>query len=498
MRRLISHSYILAFFAGFFSLSLEILGTEVTFSFFARTSEAMALALSAFLLGLALGSWLTQKYNREFLTRYDAIMCGVFLAIAIFAGPVFGNFDLLQLQMLSKAKNSAALNAIFAALCFINLFLPAILIGLIFPLANDKNNKPTGKVNFSDLLGAVVGAVLAGFVMVPYLGLGKSFFTLSIASLVVGLLLLQWSRFIWLIAAAATSVLVVGAMLWAGQAGKLLVFPAGYKVLSQENSSFGVVSVVELLEAQLNQRMLYINYRPMCISSQSGSESEEKLASLLANEKQGEGESVLNIGLGCGMTAAQILKSFPKAKLEIAEINDKVVQANQNFFADSNGHVLKDPRVTLHSMDGYKFLRETKAETFNRILIDIEEPTILQSSALYTEEGFQLAKEKLKPGGVFGLWSLYQAETAKIILNTLRKVYRYAEVYPESSYLIFFASDNPLPKWAERNAQAVQNIEAIPLNLIATIKNNPYPIYYDVNKVMNLDPTFHEPNEIKK
>ena len=504
MRKLLSHSYALAFLAGFFSLSLEILGTNITFAFFTQSSEAMALALSAFLCGLSLGSWITQRYNASLLKHFHATMFLAFLLLAIFAGPVLGNFDRLQLFLVGKDEITlhaqGNLKVFFISLCFLNLFLPAILIGLIFPLANDRvrlqAGTPTGKVNLSDLLGAVAGALVAGFFLIPLLGLSKSFALLSLTSLAIALFLTPWKTKLYPLVWLAGAAVVLLSLIRIFPLTTALEFPKNQTILFQENSKFGAVTVVRVELSPDKEKMLYINYRPMCTSNVQGSISERKLASLLATEDNLTGP-ILNIGLGCGMTAAEVLRTFPQSALDIVEINQEVAEANSSQFHQENDEILKNPRVTLHIADGYNFLK-AKTKKYQRIIIDIEEPTILQSSALYTKEGFELAKENLSENGVLGLWSLYQPETAKIILNTLRATFTYAEVYPSESFLLFFASDRPLPAWDERDQLRVGRIESVPLKLIARVKENPYPRYYDVNKVMGLETEKRDPFEIKK
>jgi hypothetical protein len=63
---------------------------------------------------------------------------------------------------------------------------------------------------------------------------------------------------------------------------------------------------------------------------------------------------------------------------------------------------------------------------------------------------------------------------------------------------VFFASDHELPETTEiTDVERRKEIEDVPLGLVATVTDNPYPRYFDVNKVMHIPPENHEPNEMK-
>ncbi|MFS4459261.1 spermidine synthase [Bdellovibrio sp. HCB2-146] len=492
----------LAFIAGFLSLSIEVLGTQIAFSFYASSSEALAVSLCAFLTGLATASWLSHRYNETFLRTFEKLMVWTLFVLSTFVGIVLAHFDSLQLNLIRLSSSISGshnfFNIGFGVLCFLYLFIPAVLIGILFPLANDKLSKlkiSTGKVNLVDLIGAVAGTLLTGFVFIPYLGVSRSFALVSFVSLFVAFLISGQISRKYQVASFVLFLVLAPFAKSVYETKYVSVTNPSAEILYQEDSKFGKVTIVKNNIGMNENKELFINYRIMCRTSVRL--AEDSLASLSFRKVEQPHMNVLNIGLGCGFTASTVLKSYADLSLDIAEINEKVAKGTATYFRKENNAVLEDPRVRLIIEDGYNVLK-TSSKTYNRIFIDIEEPTIIQSSALFTEDGMRLAKQRLAKDGIFGLWSFDQKETAKIILNTMRKQWKYAAVYPIAESLVYFASDNELPDASEvTDLNRRKEIEDVPLDIIATVTNNPYPRYFDVNKVMHIPAGNVEPNEMK-
>lgn len=494
---------LIAFLAGFLSLAIEVLGLQVTFLFYPRSSEATALGLSAFLTGLGLASWLVQRHNKYLLHHAQKTFAWCLLGVALLSGPVLGQFAVLSRMFIDHSLLPPA--AAFAAFCFLYLLIPALLLGFLFPLANDRalrsdtsHKLSTGLINFIDLTGAVSGALLAGFVLLPRLGLVASLWLIT--AICLALSFLACLKMGGLYRACVLLATILGSAWWfiPGQSSEL---PLKGTVLFQEQSSFGIVSVTNEPDSDPPTKRLLINRRNMC--SIGNRHSQVPIGAWVFLKKEKPLLKVLNIGLGCGFTAQAVVENLRflqvavdpwPTELDIVEINPVVAAASKLHFRQETNAVLEDPRVRLHVEDGFQFLLRSES-TYDRIVIDIEEPTIMHSTAFYTVDGFKRVKSRLTKNGIFALWSFNQPESAKIILNSLRTVFRYVKVVPGED-LSFFASDDPLPDFPPYDREREQLIEKIPLSTIATIEKNPYPRYYDLRKVFAI-PDLEDPYEFR-
>jgi spermidine synthase len=202
----------------------------------------------------------------------------------------------------------------------------------------------------------------------------------------------------------------------------------------------------------------------------------------------------LNIGLGCGFTAAAVAKNPNIFRLDVAEINPVVVKMARRHFADVTDDVLRNPKVHLVVRDGAEVLRHAK-HRYDAIVIDIEEPAVIHSSPLFTQDYFEIARARLEPSGMFALWLFRTgADYGKVIANTLRAVFAHVEIRVAGLNLHYFASDAPLrippPRLEER--RTLELIEASGIDDINTIDNRSIERYFDLSKAFGLPDDYSE------
>ena len=115
----------------------------------------------------------------------------------------------------------------------------------------------------------------------------------------------------------------------------------------------------------------------------------------------GQTERVLVIGLGSGMTVGAVTL-YPVKAVDVVEVEPAVVEASE-YFRAFTGDALRDPRVSLVIADG----RHHLAMTDRRYDVIVSEPSNLWISGianLFSREFFDLARGRLRPGGVMVQW----------------------------------------------------------------------------------------------
>ncbi len=154
------------------------------------TSElAVATVLAAYMGGLALGAWLAERYlprvERPVLA-YALLELGI-AASALLAVPFLLNLADAGLQALFGGQTSppdsehAAITLFYLTTAFVALALPTTLMGATLPmLARHAVNHEAqigsriGSLYAINTGGAVLGAVLAAFLLLPDLGLSRT------------------------------------------------------------------------------------------------------------------------------------------------------------------------------------------------------------------------------------------------------------------------------------------------------------------------------------
>jgi spermidine synthase len=136
----------------------------------------------------------------------------------------------------------------------------------------------------------------------------------------------------------------------------------------------------------------------------------------------------LVIGCGAGITAGALSTGPGVEHITMAEIEPLVPMVAAAYFGDYNHQILQDPRVFLRLDDGRHVLATTR-ETFDVITTDLIDPWVKGVAALFTREFFELAKQRLRPGGVVTQFiQLYQSSPAAV----QSEIATFLEVFPNA------------------------------------------------------------------
>ena len=155
---------------------------------------------------------------------------------------------------------------------------------------------------------------------------------------------------------------------------------------------------------------------------------------------------ILVISAGAGGLINEILK-HPISKLDYAELDPLIINLVKKYPTSLTNSELTDKRVNIINSDGRFFIRNTQNQ-YDLILIGLSKPADLSTNRLFTQEFFNLTKERLKTGGILALWlpgSLtYLSQELKdinaCILNALRVSFQYMRIIP-GDYNIFLSSE---------------------------------------------------------
>jgi len=164
---------------------------------------------------------------------------------------------------------------------------------------------------------------------------------------------------------------------------------------------------VKLIRTAAGETEVVINGYRSLVSSHSGKTNVKELI-------VGAAPALFGTGITAGAAASLFKRTVG------VEINPAVLAALPRF-AEHNLHLLERSDFELVLDDGLTFLARTD-QRFDAIINTVTSPLYFSSSKLYTSEFFELAKNRLAPGGVYAMWfdSRVTPEGAKIIFETIR------------------------------------------------------------------------------
>jgi len=409
---------------GAASLILEIAWTRLFGMVMLRTEYVMALILAAFLLGIGIGSLLAPRQHRQ----------AWFVALPVAAGG-FSLLSLWMLPALSAWVERAEFASLFGALSTQGLMLAlltlpvTLALGAWLPLLNSRFNGGGMWLYGANSLGAALGAVVAGLLLIPLLGSAATVVVAALALLILGLVWAE-SRAAWLavplflmLAWPVIKLPQVSALQPRAQAGSQNLY------LYED-----AVSMTHVVEQQDGQRLLLTDLQRMDASTDPTAvfvQSNQARLPLLLHEQP---RSVLFLGLGTGISLAGSLP-FPDLQRNAVELSRGAIISAESWFAPLNHDVLKQTRVERD--DARHFLSATQ-NRYDVIIGDVFHPDLVGLSSLLSVQQFQRARNRLSENGLFVQWlaiNQFDSESLSVILRSFHRVFPDAQLFLDGMHL---------------------------------------------------------------
>jgi len=168
--------------SGFSGLIYESIWTHYLKLFLGHAAYAQTLVLAIFMGGMAIGSWLCGRYSvrwRNLLVGYALTEAVVGLLALLFHG-VFTTALAVSYDHVIPSLGGATAVIVYKWLLSAALILPAsVLLGMTFPLMSagvlrlfpDRPGRSIGMLYFTNSIGAAIGVLTSGFLLVRLLGL---------------------------------------------------------------------------------------------------------------------------------------------------------------------------------------------------------------------------------------------------------------------------------------------------------------------------------------
>lgn len=403
--------------SGGLLLALEVIWFRFILLFTMGTTATFAIMLAVVLAGIGLGGLLGSAWLRR-----DPAAARALPLVALLAGASV----LLAYATFSPAPHAGLLSRWLPtlgpyAVSGLRLMLPtSLLSGLLFTLLGQAlrrhvagESRPAGLLTLANTAGAMLGALVGGILLLPRLGLERSFLVLGGAYGLVALLCAAdgpgpaprvWRR------------LTLGAA--AGFGLVLALFPHGRldRTLTQLWKQWGPDRVVARREGltetvaylaserwgQPVQHRLVTNNYSMSSTSPRASRYMRLFAYLPLALRPGS-ESAVVISFGLGSTLDALTEAPGLRSIDVVDISRDILELGRVLYPPPRRYPLDDPRVRVHVEDGRFFLLTTRRQ-FDLVTAEPPPPKCAGIVNLYSKEYFQLVRARLRPGGLASYW----------------------------------------------------------------------------------------------
>jgi spermidine synthase len=448
-------------FAGFASLTLEVGWVRLVSLSIGTTTYGFTTTLVTFIAGLALGGYVATRLP-FLLARPVASLFWLNAAIAcwsVLSLPYLGSLPVHVAQLIVGSAGSwAAVVRGEVLLVASTILVPTLAMGAMFPLVvalvhRDvaASGAAVGLAYAANTWGNILGSFVAGFVLVPLLGMRGTIIASACLSAGVAAALLApaWGRAraaVALRAGGLAAVLALGIGLvprwdrglitsgayvntqWLAQSGQTsLPRDTAERVLRSDHDE--VIDYREGATAVVAVKRKGDLYR-LNVGGYTEAASQGHVQNLLAHIPlllHGSARTVLIVGLGSGATLGSVLR-YPVDAVDTVEVSREVRDVARLHFSRFTGAPLDDPRVHLIIGDGRNHL-EHSHKTYDVVISQPSVPWFSGAAGMFTREGFADMRAALAPGGVAAIWYVSWTEETRDFLSLLRT---WTDVFPNA------------------------------------------------------------------
>jgi spermidine synthase len=419
---------VICFLAGAAIMVIEISAYRLLAPLFGNSAYTwtalIGVVLIAFSAGGFLGGWLADRKLAldllGWLLAGAAVLTFFIPAIHAVIQPWFVNSGLVTGPVM---------------LSLVLFAVPGILLGAVSPasvrffslVGKDENvGSAAGTISMLGSLGSFVGTFACGFYLLSHFGVKSIFLGTATVLLALAVVAFSLAR-----NTLKQQVPVLVSGLFAAGVGLTAKEERAENTLWQHESYYHRIEVIENGTGQFAQRFIKLDN-----TTEGGMRMHDaalvldyqhywKLAMMKDNP---DIKSALFIGAGAFGMPMDVSRNFPDAQVDVLEIDPMVIEVGRKFFK-----LDEFPKVASHAGDARRFMLNSDKK-WDLIFGDAYNGVRHIPPHLTSQEFFQLASDRLSPGGVFlmNVIAAVQGPRSGVLagmIGTLRKVFPHVEAF---------------------------------------------------------------------
>lgn len=444
----------LVFISGVASLALEMLGPRLMAPFFGTSlfiwANQIGFTLIYLSLGYAIGGRLADRRPSV------RLLCAITATAALFTGLIpFISGPVLNAAAIALNGEipSVFLGSLFTVVLLFSV--PTILLGMVSPFAIrltlsgvGSAGRSAGNLYALSTVGSIIGAFLPVLVLIPDLGVRRSFFLVTVVLLAASL----WG----LRSGERVGVSIPGALLLLPLLLPQLVSLGPLKgvsgigygtVIDERDSLYNFIQVVRGPDGSMNLLLneghaIHSMYQPGRVLNGPTWYTDYALAAPLcaASSAPNPRPRLAVVGLAAGTVAKQYTQVYGPVPIDGVEIDPTIVDVGRRYFA------MNEPNLRVTIADGRTFMRFSHG-VYDVVMVDAYKPPYIPFQ-LTTTEFFQEARAHMGADGVIVLNTSHVGNDYRLVhafVNTLRQVFPsvYTLDVPDSLNTEIFATVKP-------------------------------------------------------
>lgn len=412
---------LLLFTTGLATMATEVVWTRLYTYFVGPFVYSFAEILAAYLLATFCGSQVYRFWSRRNHKRESRLLW----------------ISLAALGMLGLLTADPRIGMQFDLRIFLGVFPFSAVIGFLTPMLVDRWSEGdpdrAGRAYAVNIVGCIIGPLLAGFILLPIFGEHTSMLLLALPWLGMAFFGQPKEERGWKLAASAALVIATLTLFFYARD-----YEADYPDAVTIRDRTGTV----LATGKGMEKMLLVNG----VGMTSLTPITKMMAHFTLAQLRQPPKNALIICFGMGTTFRSAMSwDIP---VTVVELVPSVPKVFSYYHADGN-QLLSSPKGHVVIDDGRRFLDRSN-QKFDAIIIDPPPPLeAAASSLLYSRDFYRLAKQHLTSQGILQQW-LYGGDKADraAVTRALLEVFPYVRVFRcmyDGENYHFLASTSPIP-----------------------------------------------------
>lgn len=419
---------ITTFIAGATGMIVELVASRILSPYLGSSNLIwtciIGMMLAFMSIGYFIGGKISDKYPKMNLLSLFILDASIFISII----PLI---EVYAIEPLSKKNISLPIIAIICST--ITFGIPSLLLATASPFAvklKEKDEKQigqvSGKMSAISTIGSIFGTFLAGFILIPKLGVKNIILMIVVILNILSFILQEDKSIKYIIKSIIILLILVTVVLL----GKKLFYQKYQDMILDTDSEYSRIWIRKLV----NDSGKEYNTLEVDLGLESIASNEKKLTSEylkyydLFDYYQENTDNVLLIGGAAYTYPSYYLENFKEKKIDVVEIDPKMTELAQEYFnLDIN-----NPNLTIYHEDGRRFLN-TSNNKYDCILVDAFKGLNVPFQ-LTTVEALENEKRLLNDDGIIisNIFSALEGENSKFLRNeytTYKKIFGNVKIF---------------------------------------------------------------------
>ena len=385
---------ITVFLCGALGMILELVAARILSPYVGSSNLIWTTIIGIMLTSMSIGYWLGGKIADK---RPDINLLSLFILVGAFFTSLIPLWETVLVKPFSEISNQLVLVAI---ICSALVFgIPSFILAMVSPFAvklEDKTHedigKTSGKISSLSTIGSIVGTFVAGFLLIPNLGVRMLILILTIVLFILSFMMFDRKNIKYSVCMMVCLITLLGLNYY----GKVIFEKNNTDIIMDVDSEYSRIWIKNLSVGDTNYKTMQVDTG---LESYINQETNEMGAAYLYyydlfDYYNKDAKSTLMIGGAAYTYPTYYLNKYEDKTIDVVEIDDKMTELAQGQF----GLDIENPRLKIYTQDGRSFLNRTENK-YDTILIDAFKG-LNAPFELTTYEALQKAKNALNDNGM--------------------------------------------------------------------------------------------------